>query len=131
MKIGNLSRICVFTLISTTSAISVPAPVPLLSGTVTDQMGAVISRAVVIVHWDPSGSEVGLRDNVGIKEDLRTITDQEGNFAVDVPPGFYDLFFSSMSFSPSCRKVRVKADKPERVTVRLKVDPLVSKELAE
>jgi hypothetical protein len=40
------------------------------SGQVTDSEGAVIANARVLVHWDPSGSTVGLSDNIGIKQDV-------------------------------------------------------------
>jgi hypothetical protein len=32
---------------------------PALRGTVSDEAGASISRAVIVVHWDSSGSRVG------------------------------------------------------------------------
>lgn len=104
-------------------------PTSHISGAVTDSEGAVIAKAVVIVHWDPSGSQVGLTDNIGIEEDLRATTNSDGEVTIDVPPGFYDVFVSSMSFSPRCLKVRVKANRPGEFKVRLPVDPVVSKEL--
>jgi hypothetical protein len=42
----------------------------LLSGTVKDPLGAVIGGAFVLIHWDPSGSDTGLRNNIGIKADV-------------------------------------------------------------
>ena len=51
-----------------------------LSGTVRDSEGAVISEAHIFVHWDPSGSEVGLTTNVGIKQDLTLTSNNNGSF---------------------------------------------------
>jgi hypothetical protein len=98
-------------------------------GTVTDSEGAVIPHANITVHWDPSGSQVGLKDNIGIKQDASAVTDGNGTFSLDVPPGFYDIFISAMAFSPACLKVRVTSEKPGQFKMRLKVDPLVTKEL--
>jgi hypothetical protein len=98
-------------------------------GTVVDSEGAVIAHANITVHWDPSGSQVGLKDNVGIKQDVNAVTGGDGTFSLDVPPGFYDVFVSAMAFSPACLKVRVTSDKPSHFKMRLKPDPLVTKEL--
>jgi hypothetical protein len=100
-----------------------------LFGTVRDSEGAVISGAFVIVHWDSSGSGVGLESNVGLSEDVRLQTDKLGAYSVDIPPGFYDVFISATAFSPSCRKVRIRSDGISTFDPKLKLDPLVSKEL--
>src|SRR5215475_8798307 len=76
-------------------------------GTVTDSSGAAISGAMVLVHWDSAGSTVGLTTNIGIKKDLIIKTDEKGSFTADLPWGFYDVFFSAMAFTPTCRKIRV------------------------
>jgi Carboxypeptidase regulatory-like domain len=99
-----------------------------LSGTVVDSEGAAIGNALVIVHWDGSGSRTGLEDNRRIKEDIRARTDKEGRVNLDLPPGFYDVFVASTAFSPTCLKVRVKTGKPATFKVQLKFDPLVCKE---
>jgi hypothetical protein len=105
------------------------APKSHLKGKVTDSQGAVIASARVLVHWDPSGSQVGLNSNVGIKEDMRLTTSPMGEFETDLPPGFYDLFVSATAFSPGCEKVRLTESMHPSVDFKLKVDPLVSKEL--
>jgi len=101
----------------------------LLKGKVTDELGAAISQAQVTVHWDPSGSQVGLTTNVGIREDLILQTDKLGVFKAELPPGFYDLFVSSGAFSPECKKVRLKENAPLSMDFSLRVNPLVAKEL--
>jgi hypothetical protein len=99
-----------------------------LAGTVRDSEGAAIAKAHVVIHWDSSGSNY-LKDNIGIKEDVTATTDANGEFSVDLPPGFYDVFVAAISFSPHCDKVRVKAAATQRYAVRLKVSPVTSKEL--
>jgi hypothetical protein len=49
-----------------------------LKGTVTDSAGAPIPGAYIVVHWDSSGSGVGLVTNVGLKQDLILKTDRKG-----------------------------------------------------
>jgi hypothetical protein len=79
---------------------------PALRGTVTDEADASIP-AVILIHWDSRGSRVGLLSNVGIKEDLIVRTGRDGSFSIDLPSGFYDVFVSSPSFTPVCRKIRI------------------------
>jgi hypothetical protein len=109
------------------SVVSAVAQERTLKGVITDSEGAVISNARVIVHWDPAGSRVGLTTNIGIKEDREATTDQNGGFQMRLPWGFYDVFVSSMAFSPNFQKIRVKSD--VNLRMKLAVDPSVSKEL--
>jgi hypothetical protein len=83
----------------------------------------------VLVHWDSSGSTVGLKDNIGIKQDVAVVTDANGHYSADVPPGFYDVFVSARAFTPTAAKVRVKEGHATTLSRKLKVDPFVSKEL--
>jgi hypothetical protein len=99
-----------------------------LKGTVTDNAGAPISDAMILVHWDSAGSTVGLVTNVGIKKDLTIKADHHGSFAADLPAGFYDVFVSAMAFTPASRKVRILRA-PVDFTLRMDVDPLITKEL--
>jgi hypothetical protein len=100
-----------------------------ISGQVTDSEGAVIANARVLVHWDSSGSAVGLRDNIGIKQDVIVATDTSGQYSANVPPGFYDVFVSAGAFTPTATKVRVEDGEAATFSTKLKVDPLVSKEI--
>jgi hypothetical protein len=70
-------------------------------GNVTDASGAAISGAMILIHWDPAGSAVGLDSNIGIKKDLVLTTDATGSFATALPRGFYDLLVSAMAFNVS------------------------------
>jgi hypothetical protein len=101
-----------------------------ISGQIVDSEGASISNARVIVHWDASGSAVGLRDNIGIQQDLIVTSDDAGRYSANVPAGFYDVFVSAMAFTPRAAKVRVRQEQSTTYNSRLTADPLVSKELA-
>lgn len=105
-----------------------PATAATLSGTVRDSEGAVISKAYVVVHWDPSGSNY-LKDNLGLKQDITATTDSNGRFSLDLPPGFYDVFVTATAFSPHCKKVRLKDKEAKAYDVKLKVDPITLREL--
>jgi hypothetical protein len=100
-----------------------------IGGKITDSEGSVIANARVLVHWDSSGSTIGLTDNIGIKQDVIVVTDTSGQFSTSVPAGFYDVFVSAMAFTPAATKVRVKEGRPTTFSTKLKADPLVSKEL--
>ena len=114
-------------------ALSVVAETPngTIEGSVTDSPGAAISKARIFVHWDQSGSEVGLKTNVGISHDIDVLTDKNGRFEIQVPVGFYDLFISAEAFSPYTQKVRVTTGSKVRVYPKLPPDPLVTKELGD
>ena len=100
-----------------------------IAGRVTDSEGAAIPNARVLIHWDSSGSKVGLTDNIGIREDVIVLTNGNGGYSADVPVGFYDVFISAEAFTPIAAKVRVKPGHQTPFSVKLKVDPLVSEEL--
>jgi len=109
-------------------SIATPGRAAILSGTVCDSEGAVIPRAHVVVHWDSAGSNY-LKDNIGTKEDKIATTDANGQYSLDLQPGFYDVFISASAFSPHCEKVRLNAKGTKRLDVKLKVSPVMSQEL--
>ena len=92
---------------------------------VSDSNGGAIRRSRILLHWDQSGARVGLGSNVGLAEDLSVETSKEGEFLSEVPPGFYDLFVSAMSFSPDCRKIRLKPGETATFKFALPPDPLM------
>jgi hypothetical protein len=97
---------------------------------ITDSLEAVVPEARIFIHWDSAGSSVGLRDNIGIKQDVTVLKDASGHYSSDVPPGFYDVFVSAKAFTPTAPKVRVKKGQPGLFSPMLNADPLVTKELA-
>ena len=118
-------------LLLTTASLMDASPKTLLKGAVVDTEGAVIRGAYVFVHWDRSGSHVGLKSNVGLKSDLVLETDANGKFASELPPGFYDVFTSAAAFSPDCRKIRIKLEETVIYEAKLNADPLVIKEIGD
>lgn len=106
-------------------------PQTVIAGQIADSEGAAIAGARVLIHWDSSGSTVGLTDNIGTKQDMIVVTDPSGNYSVGVPAGFYDVFVSAMAFTPTATKVRVKKGQRTTFNAKLQADPLVSKELGD
>ena len=104
-------------------------PQSAITGQVTDSEGAVITNARVLVHWDSSGSAVGLKNNVGIEQDVIVVTDASGHYSASAPMGFYDVLVSSPAFTPFAAKVIVKEGQKAMLNVRLYVNPLVSNEI--
>jgi carboxypeptidase family protein len=100
-----------------------------ITGQITDSEGAVIANARVLVHWDSSGSAVGLRDNIGTKQDVIVVTDARGRYSAIIAAGFYDVFVSAPAFTPIAAKVIVKQGQKTMLNAKLYVDPLVSKEI--
>jgi Carboxypeptidase regulatory-like domain len=98
-----------------------------LVGHVTDSEGAAISMARVLIHWDPSGSMTGLRDNVGTKQDAIVFTGSDGSYSTEIPSGLYDVFISSAMFTPSAAKLWVGRGRTVTFSVKLKVDSVASK----
>jgi len=78
-----------------------------------------------------AGSTVGLSRNIGIRHDIIVTTDATGRYSAGVPAGFYDVFVSATAFTPSAAKVRVKKEQRMTYNSTLRVDPLVSRELAD
>jgi hypothetical protein len=92
-----------------------------LKGTVRDPTGAVMSGVLIRVeHWglNPSTHKF-------IVDDEKTMyTDGKGGYSLELPPGAYDIFFSSAAFSPVARKVEVKGGKVTLLSPKMKYDRL-------
>lgn len=129
LRIATLSKLTFTVVLVFVSSVSADPPKSVVKGVVTDSTGGVIPRARVILHWDQSGSRVGLVANIGVSEDVVVETNEDGKFSTELPPGFYDLFVSAMAFSPDCRKVRIQPGETATYSFKLNADPLVAKEL--
>lgn len=101
-------------------------PKSVIKGEVTDSEGAVIVKARVLIHGDPSAGRSAAEDSI---QDMSVFTDSSGMYSVKVPAGFYDVFVSAPAFTPMAAKVRVKEGQPTTFSTKLKVDPLISKEI--
>jgi hypothetical protein len=117
--------VLVFLYISRMSAV----PQNAIKGQITDSEGAVIAKARVLVHWDPSASRSAATENS--VQDMSVVTDGSGVYSAMVPAGFYDVFVSAPAFTPIAAKVRVKEGQPTTFSTKLNVDPLVSKEIGD
>lgn len=89
---------------------------------VTDQLGAMIGKALVLLHSDALERENPKPFNMELR------TNSEGEAKGELPSGFYDLFIASTAFAPRCEKLRVRDGKPVSVKVVMKVDKLMSNE---
>jgi hypothetical protein len=84
---------------------------PSLTGVVVDKAEqAPIARVHIWIHEDTG------------KESFTALTDQSGHFAIRLPPGYYDVLFSSTGFSPYCKKIWVHSDKLIKLDVRMEPD---------
>jgi hypothetical protein len=99
-----------------------------LTGTILDDMGAVIPDARVIIHWDAVGLD-SVKENVGTKDDKIAITNQSGQFSVELPPGVYDVFVEAAGFSPHCEKVPLKGKQFRPYKAQLKVSRMLKTQL--
>ena len=109
-------------------------PSVLLSGVIADSHGVAVPPGLqprVLIHWDGSGADIGLKTNIGMATDMSVQPDVQGHFQTPLPPGFYDVFVSAFGFSPVCEKVRIGPGESATFNARLKVNRLVTKELAD
>jgi len=54
----------------------------------------------------------------------RIYTDQNGNFAIELPAGVYDLFVSRVETVPVARKIRIRPSSETIINLKLKVSHL-------
>jgi hypothetical protein len=79
---------------------------PAITGHVTDSEGAIIAKARVLIHWDPTSRRTSVtNDQI---QDVSVLTDERGAYSVPVATGFYDVFVSAPAFTPVAAKVVVK-----------------------
>ena len=89
-----------------------------------DNMGAVIPDARVVIHWDPVGLD-SVKENVGTKDDEIAMTNQNGQFSVELPPGVYDVFVAAAGVSPHCEKVSMKGKQFRPYKAQLRVSRML------
>ena len=122
-----MSRLLTLIVLCLVGVTSLFAQQSLVAGHVTDSEGAAISKARVLIHWDPSGSMTGLRDNVGTKQDTIVFSGRDGSYSTEIPSGLYDVFISSAMFTPSAAKLWVGRGRTVTFSVKLKLDSVASK----
>jgi hypothetical protein len=101
-----------------------------LNGSVTNERGAPVAAAFVIIHWDSSDENSG-KSVIMSKPDETLWTDGRGAFTARLGPGFYDVFVTAKGLSPTCRKIRLNVSETASFTTTLELDPLVAKGLRE
>jgi hypothetical protein len=70
-----------------------------------------------------------VKENVGTKDDKIAITNQSGQFSVELPPGVYDVFVAAAGFSPHCEKVPLKGKQFRPYKAQLKVSRMLKTQL--
>jgi hypothetical protein len=94
-----------------------------LTGQVTDPFRAGIPDVTVQIHHDKTccGTER--------IADRTASTDQAGSFAIDLPPGLYDIVLLADGYDPVAEKVLVLADKPVIFSKRMRVTQYLGDEI--
>jgi hypothetical protein len=82
--------------------------------------------AHVIVHDDGSG-----RATRKTAADITLRSDARGRFSAQLEPGFYDVCMMAQGFTPECRKVLLKHEQTFNLSIRLRIDPEVIKQLGD
>jgi hypothetical protein len=88
-----------------------PAATCALHGRVADSLGAAVSKAFVLVHsfrWEEMNQQVKL--------------DENGEFTLQLKPGFYHLFVGYAAFIPYAKVVDLRQCKPLVLKIKLNVD---------
>ena len=93
-----------------------------LTVTVTDELGAVIAKGLVLLHAD------ALERGNPKPFNLELRTSSEGKAEAVLPSGFYDVFVASTGFSPHCEKLRLRDGRPATLKIVLAIDKLMSDE---
>ncbi|MGB9407072.1 MAG: carboxypeptidase-like regulatory domain-containing protein [Terracidiphilus sp.] len=88
-----------------------PAATGTLQGRISDSLGAAIIRGFFLVHSEG-------RD----KLDQQLTLNENGEFHIQLAPGLYDLFIGSVGFVPYAKEIRIQANKPVVLKIKLKVD---------
>jgi hypothetical protein len=74
---------------------------------VTDELGAVIPKALVVLHAD------ALERGNPKSFNLELRTSSEGEAKAVLPSGFFDAFVASTGFAPHCEKLRMRDGRPD------------------
>jgi hypothetical protein len=108
------------------SAVLFAADTGTLAIQVVDSEGAVMGRAHISIRPDASG-----RQQPNLATASATDADERGRLTSEVEAGFFDICVMADAFMPSCQKVRVVAGGTKSVTVRMRVDPDVIREIGD
>jgi hypothetical protein len=84
-------------------------------GTVTDESGARIPGATVVIRHKGN-----LRESI---PDRNLVTDESGEFAIELLPGFYDVLLMAHGFEPIVEKLEIKTGEHIVFTRKMQVYP--------
>jgi len=93
-----------------------------LTVTVSDEVGAVIPKALVTVRSETSAEQTSKPPLLELR------TDSQGQARAGLPSGFYDVFVALAGFAPSAHKVRVSEGQPAALSFALELDEAWAKE---
>ena len=119
--------VAVHSVVAGTQQSAPPAPPQLspLTVTVSDEVGAVIPKALVTIRGETT-PEQNARPSL-----LELRTDSEGQARAGLAAGFYDVFVALSGFAPGARKVRVSEGQPAALSFALELDERWAKEHGE
>jgi len=93
---------------------------------VVDSEGAVMEEAQVIVRPDSTG-----RQHSGATTATVTGAAKAGRMTRELEPGFYDVCALADAFVPVCQKARVLPGATKTVSLRMKIDVNVIREVGD
>ncbi len=108
------------------SAVMMAADTGTLRIQVVDSEGAVMGGTHIGIRPDGAGRQQPSRAT-----STRTIADPQGRLTSELEPGFFDVCVMADAFVPACQKVRVVAGNTKNITVRMKIDPAVIREIGD
>jgi len=119
--------VAVHSVVAGTQQSAPPAPPQLspLTVTVSDEVGAVIPKALVTIRGETT-PEQNAKPSL-----LELRTDSEGQARAGLPAGFYDVFVALSGFAPRARKVRVSEGQSAALSFALELDERWAKEHGE
>ena len=92
---------------------------------VTDESGAVIAKAFVLIHSDALEQRTlkpfTLEPENSKPFSMELRTSSEGEAKGELSSGFYDLFIGATGFAPYCEKIRVRDGRPLTVKAILRI----------
>ena len=99
-----------------------------LQGSVRDAQGAFMPRTYIFVRSSDSSGILGPPHEL---RTMHTETDRNGNYTLDLQPGFYDVCAFEDAYTPDCHKLHIEANHLANLDFLLKISPLAEKELGD
>lgn len=102
-------------------SVSEAAKQGVLTGTVTGPSGAVFPNANVWIRWNDTTGLMGegRRAKKPHQRELRTRTDDSGQFSLHLEPGTYDVFVYADAFEPACAIAFITPGEVRELKLRL------------